>query len=133
MDAHHPADYGRDETTACICANCHRIVSDDQKDHPPFDPNADPALDRIDHFLIGFADMLRIIIEKLYEFGLLLIDMAMRRVEMRGALVHYEDFGLPIERPREQYAPLLPTRKCRSHITDKGFILHWHACDVFVD
>lgn len=76
LEAHHVADYGRDETTVCLCRNCHRKVSDDQKDHPPFDPNADPVLDRIGHFLIGCADMLRIIIEKLYEFGLLLIDMA---------------------------------------------------------
>lgn len=76
LEAHHVTDYGRDETTVCLCRNCHRKVSDDQKDHPPFDPNADPVLDRIGHFLIGCADMLRIIIERLYEFGLLLIDMA---------------------------------------------------------
>ena len=26
-----------------VCRNCHRKVSDDQKDHPPFDPNADAS------------------------------------------------------------------------------------------
>ena len=76
IEEHHPADYGRDDTTVLICRNCHRILSDDQKDHPAFDPNADPMLDAIGHFLLGLADMLRIIIEKLYAFGHALIERA---------------------------------------------------------
>ena len=53
IEKHHPADYGRDETTVLICRNCHRVLSDDQKDHPAFDPNADSTLDAIGHFLLG--------------------------------------------------------------------------------
>lgn len=78
IERHHPADHGRDETTVLICRNCHRVLSDDQKDHPAFDPNADPMLDAIGHFLLGLADMLKIILEKLYAFGNALIE--------RGAL-----------------------------------------------
>lgn len=76
IEKHHPADYGRDDATVLICRNCHRVLSDDQKDHPAFDPAADKLLDTIGHFLIGLADMLRIIIDKLYEFGRALIERA---------------------------------------------------------
>ena len=76
LELHHVADYKRDDATVILCRNCHRVVSDDQKDHPAFNPDADSQLDRIGHFLIGLADMLRIIIEKLNQFGLYLIDRA---------------------------------------------------------
>ena len=76
MELHHVADYGRDEATVCICRNCHRKVSDDQKDHPAFDPDADAQLDRIGHFLLGLADLLILAIEKLREFAMALIERA---------------------------------------------------------
>ena len=76
IELHHIADYGRDDATVCICRNCHRKVSNDQKDHPVFDANADTMLDTIGHFLLGLADMLRLIVEKLYSFGLALIERA---------------------------------------------------------
>ena len=79
IEQHHVADYGRDEATVLICCNCHRKVSDDQKGHPAFNPNAEPMLDAVGHFLLGLADMLRIIVAKLYEFGLLLIERAANR------------------------------------------------------
>lgn len=76
MELHHVADHGRDDATVCICRNCHRKVSDDQKDHPAFNPTVDPVLDQIGHFLLGLADMLRLIVEKLVAFGLALIALA---------------------------------------------------------
>ena len=76
IEKHHPADHGRDGTTVLICRNCHRVLSDNQKDHPAFNPNADPMLAAIGHFLLGLADMLKLIIEKLYAFGLELIERA---------------------------------------------------------
>ena len=81
MELHHVADHDRDETTVCICRNCHRKVSDDQKDHPAFNSQSDPMLDRIGHFLLGLADMLRLSVEKLTAFGLALIDRAMPEAE----------------------------------------------------
>ena len=76
IEAHHPADHGRDEATVLLCRNCHRLVSDDQKDHPAFDPEANTMLDCIGHFLLGLADMLRHIVERLYTFGLALVERA---------------------------------------------------------
>ena len=81
IEAHHPADHGRDKATVLLCRNCHKKVSDDQKDHPAFDPNADTMLDSIGHFLLGLADMLRLIVERLYAFGLALIERAAPTVE----------------------------------------------------
>ena len=74
IELHHPSDYARDEATVLICRNCHRKVSDDQRDHPAFNPDADKVLDNIGHFLLGLADLLRIIIERLYAFGQALIE-----------------------------------------------------------
>jgi len=76
IEQHHIADYGRDETMVLLCRNCHRKVSDEQHDHPAFDKNADPMLDAMGHFLLGLADMLKIIVAKLYDFGLALIGRA---------------------------------------------------------
>lgn len=76
LEEHHVADYGRDDLTVLICRNCHRKVSDDQKDHPPFAPVADTMLDRIGHFLLGLADLLRLIVERLYMFANMLIERA---------------------------------------------------------
>ena len=73
IEEHHPADYGRDEATVLVCRNCHRVLSDDQRGHPAFDPDADPLLSSVGHFLLGLADMLNIILAKLSEFGLALI------------------------------------------------------------
>ncbi|WP_148650898.1 hypothetical protein [Sphingopyxis granuli] len=76
LEDHHIAGRRWDDATVIICRNCHRKVSDDQKDYPVFNPNADPLLDRIGHFLLGLADMLRLIVEKLVAFGHALIERA---------------------------------------------------------
>jgi hypothetical protein len=73
LELHHVAGRKHDGTMVPICRNCHRKVTDDQVDHPPFDPNADPLLASIGHFLLGLADMLTIILPKLSAFGLALI------------------------------------------------------------
>lgn len=76
MEGHHIAGRKYDETEIIVCRNCHRKLSDDQKDHPDFNLNADPILQRIGHFLLGLADMLRRIVERLAEFGAILIETA---------------------------------------------------------
>ena len=76
MEGHHLADHGRDDMTGIVCRNCHRKLSDDQLDHPRFDPAADPMLDAIGHFLLGLADLLRLVVEKLLAFGQTLIARA---------------------------------------------------------
>lgn len=76
LELHHVADFGCDDGTVILCRNCHRKVTDDQKGHPAFDPNADPMLHAIGRFLLGLADLLRLAIEKLTTFGLALIERA---------------------------------------------------------
>lgn len=76
LEAHHVADFDRDEATVIVCRNCHSGFSDSQKEHPPFDASADPTLDRIAHFLLGLADLLSRIVEKLIEFAHILIGLA---------------------------------------------------------
>lgn len=74
LELHHVAGRKHDDLMVPICANCHRKVSDVQKDHPPFEAGADPMLASIGHFLLGLADMLTLILTKLYAFGLALIE-----------------------------------------------------------
>jgi len=76
LELHHIADFGCDDGTVILCRNCHRKVSDDQKGHPAFNPAADATLHSIGRFLLGLADLLRLAIEKLAEFGLALIERA---------------------------------------------------------
>lgn len=76
LELHHVADFDCDDGTVIVCRNCHRKVSDDQKDHPAFDHASDPMLHAIGRFLLGLADLLRLAIEKLTAFGLALIERA---------------------------------------------------------
>ena len=84
LEKHHVAGRKHDSATAITCRNCHRIVSDDQKDHPAFDPAADSLLQTIALFLLGLADLLELAIEKLTEFGLALFDRAKAAKEVRA-------------------------------------------------
>lgn len=81
IELHHIADHGRDDATVLVCRNCHRKLSDDQKDHARANPNTDAVLEKVGHFLIGLADLLLIVISKLQEFGSALIA----RAETEGA------------------------------------------------
>ncbi len=76
LELHHVADHGCDKATVILCRNCHRKVTDDQKDHPAFDPDADPMLHAIGRFLLGLADLLKLAVEKLAAFGAALIERA---------------------------------------------------------
>ena len=76
IEQHHVADYGRDKTVVLLCRNCHRKVSDDQKDNPAPLACGEPMLETIGHFLLGLADMLRTIAPRLQAFGRWLIEYA---------------------------------------------------------
>ncbi len=76
LERHHVAGRKYDPDTVIVCRNCHRKASDDQKDHPAIDPGADAVLHSIGMFLIGLADLLELVLEKLSEFGLALIERA---------------------------------------------------------
>jgi len=74
LERHHVAGRKHDPATVVICRNCHRKVTDEQKDHPSCQPGAESPLHAIGLFLLGLADLLELIIEKLSEFGLALIE-----------------------------------------------------------
>jgi hypothetical protein len=76
LERHHVAGRKHDPDTVVICRNCHRKVSDDQKAHPGFEPGSDQLLHTIGLFLLGLADLLELVLQKLTEFGLALIDLA---------------------------------------------------------
>lgn len=76
LERHHVAGRKFDPATMVICRNCHRKVTDDQKDHPAFKAGGDSPLHAIGLFLLGLADLLELVIDKLSEFGLALIERA---------------------------------------------------------
>src|SRR6516162_9014694 len=74
LEEHHIAGRGYHDDTAIVCRNCHRKLSDAQRDHPP--ASAAPMEQRtaIGHFLLGLCDFLMAIVERLREFGHWLIN-----------------------------------------------------------
>jgi hypothetical protein len=76
IEEHHPDTRKRDHLTVLLCANHHRIVTDDQKDHPKENPGCDEFLASVGNFLLGLADMLELVLDRLYEFGEALIARA---------------------------------------------------------
>jgi hypothetical protein len=76
LESHHVAGRKRDSATIILCANDHLRVTNEQRDHPPFNPNADRLLDKTGHFLLGLADMLRIMVDELVELANQLVARA---------------------------------------------------------
>lgn len=76
MELHHIAGDGFDQTLVTVCRNCHRKLSDMQKDHPPKLAEEPTRLESIAHFLLGLADLFLLLEAKLLEFGNYLLDYA---------------------------------------------------------
>ena len=78
-DLHHVAGKNHHDDVFIECANCHRVLTDQQKDHVP--PGSSPPmgmLATIAHYLLGLADMLAMIVEALRKFGKWLLCEASR-------------------------------------------------------
>ena len=74
FEKHHLAGRHFNPMEILMYSDCHRKLTDMQKDHPIQIHNP-PSLDeRIAHFLLGLADLLEMVIEKLREFANDLID-----------------------------------------------------------
>ena len=84
IEVHHVAGRKHGGATVLLCRNCHRVASDAQRDHPDTAELSDPALFAIGRFLLGLADMLRMVVEKLFEFGQELTMRAARPAECRA-------------------------------------------------
>ena len=85
FEGHHIAGRKHDPLEAPMCANCHRRLSDDQRDHPKVNDAADAYLARIGNFLMGLADLFELILERLREFGAALIERANQQLLTKGA------------------------------------------------
>ena len=81
FEQHHIAGRKHSDDTATLCLNCHRKLSDKQRDHVPPGSN-DPIgpLAGIGHYLLGLADLLALIVEALRKFGTWLMGQALGAV-----------------------------------------------------
>jgi hypothetical protein len=67
LELHHVAGRAYDDMTVILCHKCHRKVSN-PADNLPAEPN--PTLtQQVGHFLIGLAELLQLLAERLLEFG----------------------------------------------------------------
>jgi hypothetical protein len=81
FEQHHIAGRKHSDDTAMACLNCHRKLSDKQRDHvPPGLSKPVGPLAAIGHYLLGLADLLAMILETLRQLGAWLIG------EARGAV-----------------------------------------------
>ena len=67
LELHHIAGETFDEKTAPVCRNCHRVLSDWQKDHPACISDTPNDLERVGHALLGLADMFELLVKWLRE------------------------------------------------------------------
>jgi hypothetical protein len=84
FELHHIAGREYGDALAPVCRNCHRILSDWGKDHPPAinNPPSDP--ERIGHFLLGLADMFELLVKRLREFAEKLFAMDRQSQDQSG-------------------------------------------------
>jgi len=69
MELHHIGGRSFDDTLVPVCRNCHRILSDWQKDHPASMSNPPGDLERIGHVLLGLADMFELLGSRLRGYA----------------------------------------------------------------
>lgn len=69
LELHHLQGQAFGGDLVVVCRNCHRKLSDAQRDHPARIAEVPGAMERIGHFLLGLADLLKLIASKLKEFG----------------------------------------------------------------
>ena len=75
LELHHIAGQAYGDELVPVCRNCHRKLSDDQKDHPQCVGDSS-QLESIGHHLLGLADMHDLQAETLRQSGQHLIQTA---------------------------------------------------------
>jgi hypothetical protein len=76
LELHHIAGQKHHDDLSIVCRNCHRRLSDQQLDHPEDVAGQDTTLAAISHYLMGLADLFRMLADRLVEFGRHLIELA---------------------------------------------------------
>ena len=80
LEVHEPGGRKYSDLRVILCRNCHRKLSDDQRDHfPPIWTPPDP-LERLSHALLGEADLLLRLAEKRRADARMLNELSRRDV-----------------------------------------------------
>ena len=69
LELHHIAGDVFGDELVPVCRNCHRPLSDMQKDHPAAVTTLPTDLEQIGHFLLGLADLFELLVKHLREFA----------------------------------------------------------------
>jgi hypothetical protein len=69
IELHHIAGRVFDDVQVPVCRNCHRTLSDWQKDHPAALTTPPSDLECIGHFLLGLADLFELLVKHIREFA----------------------------------------------------------------
>ena len=76
LELHHIAGREVHDDVVIACRNCHRKLTELQKDHPAPLSQSPHVLEVIGRYLLGIADLFRLLIGRLDEFGRKLIELA---------------------------------------------------------
>lgn len=80
LELHHLSGKAFGDDCIIVCRNCHRKLSDKQRDHPPAKTKEPNTLERLGRLLLGVADSLELVkvsgqlVQLLRQAGLHLID-----------------------------------------------------------
>ena len=81
LEQHHIAGRKNSDDLCTLCRNCHRKLSDSQKDQPKQYNNNPPQNESIGYTLLGLADFFELLIERLREYGNSLIQQCKGKQE----------------------------------------------------
>jgi len=76
LELDHIAGQKHDPATRPLCRNCHAHRTFLQKLEPPVSDDPENVFEVIGRWLLGIAEWFELLIEKLYQFGEFLIDLA---------------------------------------------------------
>jgi hypothetical protein len=78
LELDHVAGQKHDKACSPLCANCHADRTFSQSLEPPGGENPENVFEVIGRWLLGIAQYLELLIDKLWEFGEFLIELARR-------------------------------------------------------
>jgi len=95
LEFHHLAGQKFGEEGTVVCRNCHRRLSDPQKNHPSALTDSQPVLlERVGHFLLGLSDLFEMLANMMRMYGGQLIEAAMHCPRPYGVLESVEKRSL---------------------------------------
>ena len=82
LELHHIAGKDHGEELAIVCRNCHRKLSDTQKDYPQKMRSESSVLEALGYYFLGQSDLQELMVAKLREGGRMLIQAAQKREDV---------------------------------------------------